>query len=143
MLTTSETGLLADRLRLSVGRLARRLRQQSLGGLTPSQRSVLATLDRHGPLSMSRLAELEAVSRPAATGITSRLAQKGLVERTAHPDDGRSAMVAITSRGVEVLEQGRRERTALLAQHLTGLSPEERRVLAEAAEILDRMVEGE
>lgn len=130
---------LADGLRLSVGRLARRLRQQSLGGLTPSQRSVLATLSRHGPLTMGRLAEVEAISRPAVTGITSRLADKGMVERRVHPEDRRSAVVAITERGANLLETGRRERTAFLATRLAGLSPEERQRLADAVDLLDRL----
>lgn len=135
--------VLADRLRLAVGRLARRLRQQSLGGLTPSQRSVLATLDRCGPVTMSRLAELEAVSRPAATGIASRLEEKGLVERRPNPTDRRSALVALTGPGRTVLEEGRRERTALLAVRMERLGSEERRLLAEAIEVLDLLVDEE
>jgi DNA-binding MarR family transcriptional regulator len=140
---TTDPARLADRLRLSVGRLARRLRQQSLGGLTPSQRSVLSTLSRHGPVPMSRLAELESISRPAATRITDRLEEKGLVERRPHPDDRRSAMAEMTPQGVALLEDGRRERTAFLARRLAELSVEERRKLAEAIEVLDALVEGE
>jgi DNA-binding MarR family transcriptional regulator len=139
---TTDPAPLADHLRLSVGRLARRLRQQSLGGLTPSQRSVLSTLSRHGPVPMSRLAELESISRPAATRITDRLEEKRLVERRPHPDDRRSAMVEITQGGVSLLEEGRRERTAFLARRLAGLPVEERRKLAEAIEVLDALVEG-
>lgn len=92
---------------------------------------------------MSRLAELESISRPAATRITDRLEEKRLVERRPHPDDRRSAIVAITAGGVSLLEEGRRERTAFLARRLAGLSVEERRKLAEAIEVLDALVEGE
>lgn len=131
---------MADRLRLSVGRLARRLRQQSLGGLTPSQRSVLATLDRCGPVTMGRLAEIERISRPAATGITSRLAEGGLVQRRSNPDDRRSALVYLTGKGKAVLDQGREERTAYLAIRVDELSADERRLLGEAIDVLDRLV---
>lgn len=140
---TTDPARLADRLRLSVGRLARRLRQQSLGGLTPSQRSVLSTLSRHGPVPMSRLAQLESISRPAATRITDRLEEKGLVERRPHPDDRRSAVAEITPEGLSLLEEGRRERTAFLSRRLAKLSREDRRRLAEAIEVLDSLVEGE
>lgn len=140
---TTDPARLADRLRLSVGRLARRLRQQSLGGLTPSQRSVLSTLSRHGPVPMSRLAELESISRPAATRITDRLEEKSLVVRRRHPDDRRSAVAEITPEGLSLLEKGRRERTAFLARRLAKLSREDRRKLAEAIEVLDSLVEGE
>ncbi|HSJ34330.1 MAG TPA: MarR family transcriptional regulator [Acidimicrobiia bacterium] len=142
MITTDPAGL-ADRLRLSVGRLARRLRQHSLGGLTPSQRSVLSTLSRHGPVPMSRLADLELISRPAATRITDRLEEKGLVRRTPHPEDRRSAVAEITAAGSALLEEGRQERTAFLARRLARLSREDRRKLAGAIEVLDALVEGE
>lgn len=140
MLTNQEALAVADRLRLSVGRLARRLRQQSLGGLTPSQRSVLATLDRCGPVTMGRLAEIERISRPAATGITSRLAEGGLVQRRSNPDDRRSALVYLTGKGKAVLDQGREERTAYLAIRVDELSADERRLLGEAIDVLDRLV---
>ncbi|MEX1037741.1 MAG: MarR family transcriptional regulator [Acidimicrobiia bacterium] len=136
MLTNSS---LAERLRVAVGRLARRLRQQSLGGLTPSQSAVLSSLDRRGPMSMSRLAKVEAISRPSATGIVSRLIDKGLIVRSDDPEDGRSAIVAITPAGSELLEQRRQERTAFLAQRIESLSDEERLVLAKAAELIERI----
>jgi len=88
MVSNVDEVVLADRLRLAIGRLARRLRQHSVGGLTPSQRSVLATLDRHGPMTMSRLAEIETISAPSVTGIISRLAEKELVERRPNPKTG-------------------------------------------------------
>ena len=136
MLTSA---LLAERLRVAVGRLARRLRQHSVGDLTPSQSSVLATLDRRGPASMSRLAEIEAISRPSTTGIVSRLIEKGLVVRRDDPDDGRSTIVAITPPGSKLLQQRREERTAFLAMALESLTDDERLVLARAAELIERI----
>ncbi|HUF95231.1 MAG TPA: MarR family transcriptional regulator [Acidimicrobiia bacterium] len=136
MLTGSS---LAERLRVAVGRLARRLRQHTVGDLTPSQSSVLATLDKRGPASMSRLAEIEAISRPSTTGIVSRLVEKGLVERADNPDDGRSAIVAITRAGSELLEQRRAERNAFLARAIESLEDDEQLVLARAAEIIERI----
>ncbi len=143
MLTNSSTGILADHLRLVVGRLARRLRQQSRGGLTPSQRSILATLDRLGSTTLGNLADSESISPPSVTGIVGRLTERRLVERRPHPDDGRCALVELTPEGKALLESGRRERTAFLAQRLAGLTNDERRVLAEAVEILDRVVDRE
>lgn len=89
---------------------------------------------------MSRLAAIEGVSRPAASGIVSRLVERGLVERRAHPHDGRSALAELTGEGREVLERGRRERTAALAVQLALLSEEERRLLAAAIPVFDRLV---
>jgi DNA-binding MarR family transcriptional regulator len=138
MLTTAST---ADRLRVSIGRLARRLRQQSLGGLTPSQTSVLSTLDRNGDMSMSRLADHESISKPSVTGIVGRLVDKGLVERSKDPSDRRSAIVAITSSGRRTLQKRRRERTAYLARRIDALDDEDREILDKAVALLEQMVE--
>lgn len=124
-----------------MGRLARRLRQQSLGGLTPSQSSVLATLDHHGPMTMSKLAEHEAVAKPSATGIVGRLFDKGLVVREPDPEDGRSSIVAISPEGVEALHARRRERTAYLAGRIEGLDDADRAVLERAVTLLELMID--
>ena len=132
---------LAQSLRLAVGRLARRLRQRTLGGLTPSQLSVLASLDRLGPLTLTALAGNEGVAGSSISGIVARLADKGLVKRVPNPEDRRSTLVEPTKKGRAVLEKGRGERTAYLAERLERLSAEEREVLAEAVAILARMGE--
>lgn len=132
---------LAERLRVAVGRLARRLRQQSLGGLTPSQTSVLFTLDNHGEMTMGRLAEHESITRPSATGIVGRLVDKSLVDRTPNPEDQRSSLIAITAEGRNLLQDRREMRTAYLADRVDDLSAAERKTLIEAVEILERMHE--
>jgi DNA-binding MarR family transcriptional regulator len=132
---------LADSLRLAVGRLARQLRQQSQGGLTPSQRSVLATLFRHGPVTMGVLAEFEGISRPSTTGIVSRLQERGLVERRDDADDGRCAVVGLTPSGSAEVERRRSKRTAFLVQRLEGLDDDERAALAAAIPLLDRLLD--
>lgn len=138
MLTTAST---ADRLRVAVGRLARKLRQQSLGGLTPSQASVLSTLDRHGPLTMGRLADHEAISKPSATGIVGRLVDKGFVTRISDAGDKRSFIVQITSDGRALIDRRREERTAYLARRVDSLGDEDHRVLERAIELLEDMIE--
>lgn len=139
MLTTR--AVLADRLRGAVGRLARRLRQQALGGLTPSQATVLGTLYRQGPMTMGRLAECERISRPSATGIVKRMIEKGLVERRQSDQDGRSAIVQLTPAGVDLLEARRKERTAYLSTRIDRLDPDDVAVLERAVDILERMIE--
>jgi len=88
---------------------------------------------------MSRLAEIEAISRPSATGIVSRLIEKGLVVRSDDPDDGRSTIVAITPPGSNLLQRRRQERTAFLAMAIESLTDDERLVLARAAELIERI----
>jgi DNA-binding MarR family transcriptional regulator len=139
MLTTPS---LADRLRVSVGRLARRLRQQSAeDDLTLSQASVLATLERHGPLAMSEVAAHERISKPSATGIVGRLVDKGLVERAPDPDDARSSIVTITPEGLRLLNRRRRQRTEYLARRIEALDAGDRAVLERAVPLLEKIVE--
>lgn len=138
MLTTAS---IADRLRVAVGRLARKLRQQSLGGLTPSQASVLSTLDRHGPMAMSQVADHESISKPSATGIVGRLVEKGLVSRKPDVGDKRSFIVEISPAGHELIDQRRRERTAYLARRIDSLSEEDHRALERAIELFENMIE--
>ncbi len=130
---------LADGLRLVVGRLARRLRQLSLGGLTLSQRSVLVTLETSGPLRMGELARIENVSPPSITGIVGRLETRGLVNRIPDPEDARSTMVEIAPEAVEGLVESRRLRSEYLAQRIALLGDDEQEALEAGLRILDRM----
>ena len=143
MLSSSGSVDLAHSLRLVVGRLARRLRQRTLGGLTPSQLSVLASLSRQGPLTLGDLAETEGVAAASISGIVGRLVDKGLVDRVPNPVDRRSTLVEMTEEGRKVLEKGRSERTAFLASRLERLGSDEREILAQAVAILGRMGEDE
>lgn len=143
MLSNSAEVELAHSLRLAVGRLARRLRQQTLGELTPSQLSVLASLDRGDAMTLGALAEVEGVAAASISGIVTRLEDKGLVERVPNPEDRRSFLVETTRRGRQVLQRGRGQRTALLAERLRRLTPEERDTLAEAVLLLYRLGEEE
>jgi DNA-binding MarR family transcriptional regulator len=134
---------LADGLRLTIGRLARRLRQQSLGNMTPSQRSVLASLDRSGPLRIGELARVENISPPSLSGIVGRLEDRGLVTRSTDPSDARSTIVEVTHEATAALEQARQERTAFLIQAIERLDDAQRAALVDALPVLDRLVGGE
>ena len=146
MLTKSEEPRaheVANRLRLAITRTARRLRQEASPGLTPSQAASLATIERHGPLTPSELAERERVSRPTATRVLRFLLDAGLIERQADPADGRSALVSVSGDGRQLLRRLRSRKTAYLAKRLDGLTPGELATLDEAAAILERLLEGD
>src|SRR5918999_4798805 len=90
---------LVSRLRMAVIRSARRMRQEAGTDLSPSLTSALATIERHGPLTPSELAELERITRPSATRIVARLESEGLVDRAADPADGRASLVSASRQG--------------------------------------------
>src|ERR1700742_3212457 len=81
---------LATELRDGVMRFNRRLRQaRPVGDLTGSQLSVLSSLELAGALTPRELAESERVQPPTMTRVVARLESMGVVQRTAHPTDGR------------------------------------------------------
>jgi DNA-binding MarR family transcriptional regulator len=132
--------VLASALRLSVMRLARRLRsQRAETDLTLTQLSVLATLDRHGPLTPRELAVHEKVQPPSMTRVVASVEDHGLVARTPHPTDKRQVLVALTAAGTRLLAEDRRRRDAWLARRVGELSAEDRAVLHAATPILDRL----
>ncbi|MGI9023915.1 MAG: MarR family winged helix-turn-helix transcriptional regulator [Acidimicrobiales bacterium] len=138
---TRQADDLAVELRLAVGRLSRRLRQHSVGGLSPSLVSAMASLDNHGPVPMGHLSRLEGVSAPTMTRIVDRLEQQGLVARAVDPADARSTMVDLSSAGAAALARLRHERTAFLARRLAGLDGDEVAALHAALPALRRLAE--
>ena len=121
-------------------RLARRLRAERADhGLTLTQLACLATLHRHGAMTPSDLAAHEKVQPPSMTRTVNGLAERGLVQRTPDPNDGRQVKVTLTEAGGDLLARDRAQREAWLTQRLDDLTPAERDTLADAAAILDRL----
>jgi DNA-binding MarR family transcriptional regulator len=141
--TNTQDVELASRLRLAITRMARRLRQEAGTDLGPSQLAALATIERHGPLAPSELADRERIRRPTATRVLARLVDAGLVGRIPDPTDGRSAIVSVTPRGRALLRRLRQRKTAHLARGMRELPREDVETLARAAEVLERMLEGD
>jgi DNA-binding MarR family transcriptional regulator len=132
---------LVTRLRLAVGRLNRQFRQASAGGLSPSQLSALASVDKLGPVRLADLAAYEGVAPPTLTRIAAGLVELGLLERHSNPDDARSALVSCTAEGRRTMRQVRAERTAILVQRIGGLPAAQRKKLADAVAFLDALVD--
>lgn len=132
---------LASSLRLAVARLGRRLRRHAVGGLTPSQYSVLASLARVGPVRASELAKVEGMSPPTLSRVLARLDELELLAREVDPADGRASLLAASTGGLEVLDATREERTALLADSLAALDDGQRRTIAGALPAFDALIE--
>ncbi|HEX9644515.1 MAG TPA: MarR family transcriptional regulator [Acidimicrobiia bacterium] len=131
------------RLRLSITRLARRIRQQAGASraLSPSRLSALTTIDRRGPLRLGDLAARERISKPSITRIVARLERAGLAERTPDPDDRRSVRIAITPQGRRTLVTAGDRADRYLAEHVAALGDEDRATLAAALPALERLLE--
>jgi len=143
--TRSDAGL-ASALRISVSRLARRLRAERaahglpvLSELSDTQMGALATLEHHGAMTPGELADHEKVQPPSMTRVIAVLEQHSLVTRAAHPKDKRQVMLTVTDAGRDLVRQSRRVREAWLAKRLRELTPEERAKLRAAAPILEKL----
>ena len=128
-------------MRLAIGRLARRLRQQAGGEITPSQLSALSSVGRLGPLTLGKLAAVERVRPPTMTRIVASLEEAGLVDRSAHPGDRRIARVELSSAGRTFLERAGTRRDAYLAERLARLDPDEAEQLGCVVVVLERLLE--
>jgi DNA-binding MarR family transcriptional regulator len=136
----------AAHLRIAIVRTARRLRQEAAAettGLTPTSVAALATIERHGPLTPSEIAEIERVKRPTITRTLDCLAREGLIDRARDPEDGRSSLISVNGAGRERLRRLRGRKNAYLAKRMRDLSAEEVETLERATEILERMREGD
>ena len=132
---------LASELRLAVMRLARRLRQQAEGDLTPSLLSALSSVDRLGPLALGELAAAEGVQPPTMTRVAAGLAERGLVVREPDATDRRVARLRASAEGCRLLAEARARGDAYLSRGLRALAPAEREALARAVPLLEKLAE--
>jgi DNA-binding MarR family transcriptional regulator len=130
----------ASRLRLSINRLHRLLRQESLAGLSPAQASALGAVNRLGSPTLGELAAIEQVQPPTMTRIVATLADAGMVTRVTDVTDRRSARVRITPAGKRSLEQIRTLKNAFLTRRLAELSPDEQARAADLVALLEQLV---
>ncbi len=135
----SATALAGD-LRIAIGRASRRVRaERGAAGLTDPQFTVLAWLAKDGPMTPGQLADAERIQPPSMTRTVNGLVELGLVHKAEHPTDGRQVVVSLTDAGVAEVRETRRRRDAWLAGRLATLTPDERTLLADAAELLRRI----
>lgn len=126
-------------LRMACMKIARRVRAESSGSLTPGQFGVLANLRNNGPRTPGELASAEYVQAPSMTRTIATLTERGLVSREPHPDDKRQVLIALTEAGRHELTASKRTRDEWVTARLGALTPEERDTVAAAAPLLERL----
>ena len=142
--TRTDAGL-ATALRISVSRLARRLRaQRTTSGLTEAvlsetQLAALSALEAHQAMTPGELAEHEKVQPPSMTRVISVLVGSQLVRREPHSSDRRQVVLTTTEAGHDLVLKARQRREAWLARRLNELTPAERTTLRAAAPILEKL----
>ena len=126
----------------AIGLLVRRVR--AAGGVQDvswSQSSVMKRLGAGGPATIADLARAESV-KPQSMGSTiAALEEMGMVERTAHPTDGRQMNIRLTAKGAAERKRTQDAKQAWIREAISQLDEREQHTLFGAGEIIRRLVE--
>lgn len=131
---------LAHDLRIACMRVARRVRFDADNALAPHLFSILARLSVE-PRTVGELATSEQVSAPSMSRAVGQLCDQGMVRREADEHDGRVVRLSLTDEGRELVRVERANRDAWMTARLEALTAEQRRVLAEATDLLEAVME--
>lgn len=93
--------------------------------LTSPQFDVIATLANQAPMTCKTLGEKTLITKGTLTGILDRLEIKGIVERKANEEDGRSQKIMLTLSGLEIFEHAFPNHMRHLEKAFNQLSPQE------------------
>ena len=140
---SAEAPIDVARLRVAIARLSRKLRRHEVAGLTPTQLSALATVERAGPLRLGDLAAAEGIAPSTLTRLIMVLEERGYVTRCPVPGDARASTVAIAPAGHAALEQIRRQSMMLLSDSLRTLSPAQLASLVDALPALEQLADAD
>lgn len=127
---------LAERLAFVAGSINRRLRPPA-DALTHVALSALASIERSGEIRPGDLARIEGIAAPGMTRLIAELESRGLVSRTADPEDGRSQLIRLTAEGVAAVAEGRQARATGVASILQEVPAEELPALERAVGVLE------
>ena len=128
----------------AIGHLSRRLRAHAAAhGLSLAEASVLARLSREVPATTAGLARAEGM-RPQSMGATvAALEQLALVERRAHPTDGRQQHIELTATGTALRKRVGDAKRTWLAHAISRLDERERETLFGAGALIERLLNEE
>ncbi|MEW1819679.1 MarR family transcriptional regulator [Arthrobacter sp. NPDC080031] len=133
----------AAELRILIGQLTRRLREQShVDNLTNAQKAVLIHLERDGRATLSALARAEGMRPQSMGAIISALSGAGLVESGPDPADGRQRILSLTAEARESIRASRAAKADWLYRTIQSkLTPDEQERLPGAIDLLKRLLE--
>jgi len=128
---TRSAGFLANHM----ARLFAKGLQQSIKplGLAPAQFMTLLALWENDGLTQRELVERLDVEQATMANTLTRMERDGLIERRAHPEDGRSQSIYLTPKAAALREPATSAARAVNGVALGGLSEEERLVFLDLA----------
>lgn len=118
------------------------MRRQGAPLLSPPQLRTLAFLHRSPGSCLFHVAGHLGVARPTASVIVERLVRRGMVSRTAHPQERRRIVLDLTPTGAWHLQRARQATQAWMAAALSQLPPASLRRIKEGMRLLERPFTG-
>jgi DNA-binding MarR family transcriptional regulator len=129
---------------MALGLLVRRIRADAppeLREFSWIQKAVLRRLEKDGPATAADLARAEGVKPQSMATALALLEKMGLVERKAHPTDGRQINIKLTARGITLRRNTKEATHAWLSQAIAKLDRQEQTTLFKAGELIKRIAE--
>lgn len=124
----------------NLNKISRNLRQVELPkGFTPERFRTLATIYNYGPISVTGLAEMEALRPATVSRMISSLESDGLIKRRQVKDDKRSVQISTTPKGRQMYLRSNQRYLKHLSQAITELEPEQIRLMGEVAALLEKL----
>jgi DNA-binding MarR family transcriptional regulator len=99
---------------------------------------LLKLLSHQGPMRVSAIAQVLGLDASTVSRHAKQLEDRGLLERTEDPDDGRASRVAVSEQGNTSLAQAFETRRHVISSALDGFAADERETLRA---LLDRLVQ--
>lgn len=108
------------------------------GDLSAAQLSTLKMLLDDG-VRVGEIARNLGVKVPSATEQVIKLERAGLARREADPDDSRAVRVVLTTEGRAAVDSANERRNAVMAGILAALTEDDRKALAAALPVIDKI----
>lgn len=105
-------------------------------GLSMSQFGILMQLYHQHHCGITEIGSQMDISSAAASQLVEKLVQGGLLSRAENPHDRRVKQLALSEKGLELVQAGYAARHSWLDSILEGLTPDEHTKVAEAMQIL-------
>lgn len=127
-------------MRTAIARLYRRFRSERQSGeLGDAALSVLTSLRKHGPLSLTELSDHARVTPGSMSQTVNRLTTGGYAVRTPDPADGRRVLFSPTVEGRRIAAETLERSVGWLDSRLATLTEDERETLARASALMVRI----
>ena len=133
---------MASELRIVVGKLTGRLREQAqVGEFTFSQIKILVRLEAEGPATVTTLAREEGVRSQSMGEMVASLKAAGLISGAPDPSDGRQTVLSLTDACRELFKQTRAAKDDWLFHAIqTRFASDELAQLADSIATLKRLL---